>query len=59
MKFYGILCALVALALLLTPAIAMKRGEETKNTAEAGVNTELTTAAAEENQTEMITTDGE
>ena len=60
MRFYGILCAMVALALLLTPAIAIKgqKGQEKNNA--AVVHSEQTTAAETEQQiTEAVTTDGE
>ena len=58
MRFYGILCTLVALALLLTPAIAMKGGRQDEETAAADVRTEQTTVTADETA-ERVTTDGE
>ena len=59
MKLYGILCALVTVALFLTPAIAIRSEKRTQNNAATEVGTEQTTAAATEWQTETITTDDE
>ena len=60
MRFYGILCALVTLALLLTPAIAIKGQKAHEKDAAAIARSEQTTAAATEQEiSEIVKTDGE
>ena len=59
MKFYAILCVLIAAALVLTPTIAMVHPDHEKNAAVTDLHEQQTSETATEWATEKISAEDE